>query len=137
MEHELPDEVRRDVDTLGMDLTLPLPHECLFCYVWSMVLCYGCHGLHWAKRYQELCAPRATALVQRLEAHGGYCDCEMFMNVVGQRFAWWLPAPDDGVDDWEDGTGEPEKPPCLGARKGSTQACDLWFGRGGHSFTHY
>lgn len=108
-------------EVLG-ELTDPHEGECLFCYVHRM-LEFGClpDRLTWARRWRDLRAPRATGLERRLEARGGFCDCEIFMN-------GWRPR-----DLLFDEHGEPVYPAvmprCRGVRRGSTQPCLLWVPR--------
>jgi hypothetical protein len=83
------------------------PRECLACYLDRVLRDTGCDGsLRLARAYRDAVAPRATALERRLGDHGGFCDCEVLMNVYWAR--------SDRVV------------PCLGVRRGSTQPCELW-----------
>jgi hypothetical protein len=108
-------------EVLG-ELTDPHEGECLFCYVYRM-LEFGClpDRLTWARRWRDLQAPRATALERRLEARGGFCDCEIFMN-------GWRPARME-LDEHGDPVYPAVMPPCRGARRGSTRPCALWVPR--------
>lgn len=101
---QLPEDVKKELAALGIDLTRPRPSECLFCYLWRMVEFHGCDGLFWAKRYQELCAPKDKTLAQWLEGHGGYCDCAVTMNVVVPHYPAWGPGADYGFNG--DGFGD-------------------------------
>ncbi|NVM96497.1 DUF2695 domain-containing protein [Arthrobacter sp. AETb3-4] len=111
-----------ELHQLSEAMTMPRPRECLACYVLRM-LEFGCHGRHWMGRYRAMRAPRATALERRMAQKGGYCDCEMLMNVVFPNPRYFR------VDEDGDIVIDP-KPPCLGVRGGSTQPCALWVGRG-------
>jgi Protein of unknown function (DUF2695) len=103
----------------------PAPDECLACFVDRMMRLYGCaNRLTWAMRWRDRRAPRATALRRRLEARGGFCDCEVLMNVHVRPE--WLPGPWGEVDSRPATTGEGTAPPCFGVRRGSTQACAHW-----------
>jgi len=109
--------VRRAVSTL----IRPAEGECLLCFVARMLDEYDCDNtLRFARRYRDLCAPRATALEARLGRMGGYCDCEIFLN--GMRLA------DQHLT--RDETGEwraPERmPECARVRRASTQPCGNW-----------
>jgi hypothetical protein len=98
------------VQDLAAAITAPRDRECLPCYldrVLHEVSCDGTHAL--TRRYRDSTAPAATALLRRLSRAGGYCDCEVLLNV------YW--ATSDHVA------------PCEGVRLGSTQPCDLWFRR--------
>jgi hypothetical protein len=101
------------------ELTDPLPRECLFCYVYRM-LEFGCppDRLTWARRWRDLRAPRARGLERRLQARGGFCDCEIFLN-------GWRPS-DLELDENGDDVRPAAMPPCRGVRRGSTQPCPLW-----------
>jgi hypothetical protein len=92
-------------------LTTPLDRECLVCYLLRMVGEFGCDGTHrWTKRWREVSAPRASALLRRLANRGGCCcDCEVLMNVYPER----LPEDDSAP-----------LPRCTGvSRRGSTAPC--------------
>ena len=128
MEFQLPDDVKNE--PAAPAIPSPGPGECLFCYLWRMVEIHGCDGLFWAKRYQELCAPRDKSLVRLLEAHGGYCDCEVAMNVVVPHYLAWGRVPDGEVDEEGWAGEEPDKPNCPGVPQGSTMPCGLWIGNG-------
>lgn len=106
----------------------PHPHECVACFVERMTRAYGCSNeLTWAVRWRDHCAPRATALERRLRAKGGFCDCEILMNVYVRPE--WLPDPWIGADEPSPGGAagdEVEAPACLGVRQGSTRTCPHW-----------
>lgn len=108
------------------DLTAePRPYECVACFLDRVIRMHGCDNqLTWALRWRDRRAPRATALRRRLEAHGGFCDCEVLMNVYA-RPEWlrgqWDDADQPVVDD-----RDVAPPPCFGVRKGSTQVCAHW-----------
>lgn len=134
----------------------PHPHECLACYIDRAVSAFGCRSdLRFAARYRDLAAPRASALERRLEAAGGYCDCEALMNAFEPSRQLWSSdraasrspvagrdglqpfedaslddAYDDLLDDDDDDEDEAEPPrampPCTGVRRGSTQPCRNW-----------
>ena len=107
---------------LSERLTAPTEGECLLCFVNRMLTSHGCDTtLRWAKRWRGLRAPRATALERTLGAHGGYCDCEIFMN--GWTASPAITSADPETDDeiWPD-----PMPNCLGVRPRSTRSCSLW-----------
>jgi Protein of unknown function (DUF2695) len=102
-------------------LAQPDPGECVACFLDRMVGTYGCSDrLTWAGLWRDRAAPRASALERRLRSRGGYCDCEVLMNVFARRT--WLAAQGTG----DDADPEAEPPPCLGVRKGSTRPCYHW-----------
>lgn len=66
------------------------------------------HTLRWCLHWRDTCAPRATALADRLGDRGGFCDCEVLLNVYPDRLV-------------EDGQTPPS---CAGVpRRGTTRAC--------------
>lgn len=117
-------------------LTLPREGACLVCYVYRM-LEFGCTDARWITRYRDLCAPRATVLLDRLIGKGVGCDCEMFLNAYELRERFRAPAirvPIDDPDDLDDPLMDEEQeahfpdpmPACQRVRRGSTQPCGLW-----------
>lgn len=117
--------VDAELRELSEAMTRPRPHECVACYVYRM-LEFGCDGHRWVSRYRELSAPRATALERRLERQGGYCACELFMNVFFASPLYFKPD--------EDGDVVAQcMPDCRGVWGGSSKACDLWEGRESYS----
>jgi len=113
------ERVEQELQALSSELTLPRPRECLVCYVYRM-LEFACHGHHWMRRYRDLRAPRATALEERMERRGGYCDCEMLQNAFTPN-PYIFERNDEGEYFME------PMPACGGVRAGSTQPCTLWF----------
>lgn len=62
----------------------PLDGECLACYVYRRIQRDECDGtLRWVRRWRARCAPEVIELENWLEYGGGYCDCEVIMNVFG------------------------------------------------------
>lgn len=62
-------------------LTRPRSPECLLCYLHRMVHEFGCDGtLRWSKRWGDWQRPKRFSR-KRLERQGGFCDCEVIMNV--------------------------------------------------------
>lgn len=118
-EAEFFDHLEQELHELSTALTLPLPRECLVCYVYRM-LEFGCHGQFWMRRYRDLRAPRATALEERMCRRGGYCDCEMLHNAFRpNHYIFECTAEGEFLM-------EP-MPSCMGVRAGSTRPCDMWF----------
>ncbi len=117
--------IESELPTVAEALTTPLPRECLLCYVWRMLEDFGCDAtLRWARHWRDARAPRATALEHRLGQHGGFCDCEIFLN------GWVLLSTLQRYDD--DGALEISAGPsaeCRGVRSGSAQPCALWVRR--------
>ncbi len=65
------------------DGTRPDDNECLCCYLVRMVVEHGCDNhLRWAARWRDQVAPAWSGLERTLAARGGYCDCEVLMNVA-------------------------------------------------------
>lgn len=128
MDPESSDAVEAELRAVSSLLTMPRSHECLACYV-SRMLEFGCHGSQWMCRYQELAAPRATALERRMSLLGGYCDCELLMNVFHpSHLAFAVDAHGEALNE--------SMPDCFGVRTGSTQPCALWIGRNSY-FRHW
>ena len=108
MESSIDNQAEDFVHALADTLTAPLPHECLPCYLDRMLRDVSCDGsLRLVGNYRDTIAPRATAVEERLRDGGGYCDCEVLMNVFVPKDEHVLP--------------------CPGVRRGSTQPCTLWW----------
>jgi hypothetical protein len=86
-----------------------------------MLQAFGCDTrLRWARRWRDARLPRATGLERRLEARGGFCDCEIFWN-------GWTLRPDLQVVDVAGDLDWPETlPACAGVDRRSSQPCRLW-----------
>ena len=127
-------ELEEHLRLRARELVDPREGECLLCFLARTLHEVGCDtSLRWARRYRDLRAPRATALEQRLADVGGFCDCEVFLNGYVRasrldRWGRWRDEDDDNEDDGASGTllDDPERPTCLGARRGSTKPCALW-----------
>lgn len=109
----------------------PHARECLVCFLDRSVHAFGCQGdLRLAARYRDLVAPRATALEARLGSSGGYCDCEVLMNVFQPAWHLWTPSREEELPDGSELFVEAEPPaampPCAGVRRGSTRPCRHW-----------
>jgi hypothetical protein len=60
----------------------PARNECLRCYLRRTLEEHGCDGSRrWSVRWDKLRRPLDTGLLARLERLGGYCDCEILLNV--------------------------------------------------------
>ncbi len=114
------DALEIELRELSRLMTDPREGECLLCYVYRMLGEFNCSGLHWATRYRDLAAPRATGLERRLARVGGYCDCEILLN--GYQYHDRYLDYDEFGDVIEPDLG----PDCLRVRRGSTQGCGLW-----------
>jgi hypothetical protein len=110
MADSIADVVEIELVRLCRLLTEPGQRECLRCYLIRMLDEFGCNSTHrWTRRWRDARAPRARALIERLQQRGACCcDCEVLLNVF---------------------TDYPETNrvlPCAGvSRAGSTQPCDL------------
>ena len=60
---------------------VPAPGECLFCYLERSVESYGCRGHQGAERWRDAQPTPMPGLTTWLQRHGGFCDCEVMMNV--------------------------------------------------------
>jgi hypothetical protein len=56
--------------------------ECLGCYLERMLTGHGCFGLNFTIRWRDAQPAPMPALLPWLAAGGGYCDCEVVMNVL-------------------------------------------------------
>jgi Protein of unknown function (DUF2695) len=76
------DEAEQFLASLGPASGGPEPHECLRCYVRRMVSRHGCDGgLRIVRRWQQANPKSGPRLIANLEEQGGYCDCEVVLNV--------------------------------------------------------
>jgi uncharacterized protein DUF2695 len=116
---ERPEPRLHELRTLPDAIAAPMPVECLACYVWRMLDEFGCNAtLRWARRWRDARAPRATALERRVAARGGFCDCELFLNV-------WVPKAESPTNTACSDGSAPYRL-CRGVRRDSSQPCDLW-----------
>lgn len=90
----LVDDVESELRSTSAALVAVHEDECLFCYLGRMLPAHGCDGtlrfaLCWA-RSRRLPVP---GFRRWLNGNGGYCDCEVIMNVfdAGRE---GCPAPD-------------------------------------------
>jgi hypothetical protein len=103
------------------ELPVPRDGECVLCYVDRALDALGCDTtLRWVTRWRELRAPGVRGLERRLEARGGFCDCEVFLNGWSLREDLQIPD-EDGELTWPS-----PRPPCSGVRSRSTQPCANW-----------
>jgi hypothetical protein len=109
MTDQTPESVERELASLAERLTEPGEHECLRCFLLRMITEFGCDGTYrWTIRWRDVRASRPGGLLRRFEQRGGFCDCEILMNVF----------PDYPL------SAQPL--PCAGVlRPGSAQPCDL------------
>ena len=129
---DAPDAAEEFLVGLSEALTAPGPGECVLCFAARMVSEFGCDTtMRWVRRWRDLRVQRATGLVRRLNARGGFCDCEIFLN--GITYAPHLlvrslpPDPDEDEDVHEDeGRWPNPRPRCGGVRSGSTKGCTHW-----------
>ena len=121
MEIKTPADAERHVAGLAAELTTPHDGECVLCFVRTMLDRFGCDGsLRWVRRWRDLVRPRATGLERRMEARGGFCDCEVFWN--GWDLLPELMVRDAAGDlDWP-----PVMPACAGVGPRSSQPCAIW-----------
>lgn len=118
----IDEEAELILTTTADELTGVRGDECLYCYVARMLDEHGCDNtLRFAERYRDQRAPHATALIENLGELGGYCDCEIFANVVS--LARSFKRRDEETGDWEEPA---ELPACRGVRRGSTRSCEIW-----------
>ena len=96
-----------------------------------MLDAFGCDTtLRWARRWRDLVRPQRTRLERRLEARGGFCDCEIFWNGWTLRDDVCVPA-EDGDLEWP-----AERPLVRGTRRrGRPSPCANWRPGGGRALT--
>ncbi|MEJ7630829.1 MAG: DUF2695 domain-containing protein [Nocardioidaceae bacterium] len=124
MDDARPEGFEGELRTHPSALVVPLPHECVACYVWRMLDEFGCNATpRWVRRWRDARAPRATALEQRLARQGGCCDCELFLNV------WVHAASLSGARDGLAPLARTVSDLCHSVRRGSAQPCTLWVRR--------
>jgi hypothetical protein len=76
------DEAERFLASLAPAAGGPEPHECLRCFVRRTVSRHGCDGgLRFVRRWQQANPSASSNLIADLEDQGGYCDCEVVLNV--------------------------------------------------------
>ena len=94
------------------EVMAPHPAECVLCYVTRMLGEHGCdETLRWT-----------TALEGRMQAVGGFCDCEIFLN--GYRLRREHLERDVHTDEL---CAPDHPPPCAGVgRMDSTKPCTVW-----------
>lgn len=121
-DQSIDQEAEQILATTASELTRVRDDECLYCYVTRMLDEHGCDNkLRFARSYRDQRAPAVKGLEQRLEAMGGYCDCEIFAN--GITIARSLRPREDETGGWL----EPETvPDCRGVERGSTKVCGIW-----------
>jgi hypothetical protein len=114
-------DLERELALVSAELTEPGEDECVLCYVDRMLRAFGCDNtLRWVRRWRDLRRPRVRGLERRMQARGGFCDCEVLMNGWALR-ADLLVRNEDGELD------EPDPlPPCAGIGPRSSQPCTNW-----------
>jgi hypothetical protein len=100
-------------DRFGRSVDEPRSGECLCCYVFRMLDEHGCDGgLLWSAVWRDHAVPERRSLERHLRNYGGYCDCEVLMNVH-----WLLEEPD----------ADQALPPCRAGSSVEPQlACSLF-----------
>jgi len=109
MADDMAREVESEIADLAERVTAPGPDECLRCFLLRMITEFGCDGTYrWTIRWRDVRSTQPRGLLDQLGRRGGFCDCEVLMNVF------------------------PDYPqvsvalPCAGvARPGSWRPCDL------------
>ncbi|PZS25597.1 MAG: hypothetical protein DLM59_19925 [Pseudonocardiales bacterium] len=70
------------VREVAEQITAPREGECLLCYACRQVRDFGCDGtLRWGTRWHGAQHRRPRSFVKRLQRQGGYCDCQVLMDV--------------------------------------------------------
>ena len=121
MEFETTAALEQHLAELAVRLTEPAPGECVLCYVDRMLAAFGCDcTLRSARSWRDRRLPRRTGLERRLEARGGFCDCEVFLN------GWTLRGHLEVLGDDGEPTWPAERPPCARVGPRSSQPCANW-----------
>jgi len=82
MADEMARAVESEIADLAERLTAPGPDECLRCFLLRMITEFGCDGTYrWTIRWREVRAGQPRSLLSQLGRRGGFCDCEVLMNV--------------------------------------------------------
>jgi hypothetical protein len=103
------DDIEVELADLAERLTVPGERECLRCYLLRLITEFGCDGTYrWTIRWRDVRAAQPGGMLRQFERRGGFCDCEVLMNV----FPGYPPV---------------SRPlPCAGvARSGSSRPCAL------------
>lgn len=78
------EEAERLIDSAAHRLTVPEDRECLACYLVHALDVFGCDGeLRLTRRWQRAQSASTRGLTAHLHAEGGFCDCEVLVNVLG------------------------------------------------------
>jgi len=82
MADEIARAVESEIANLADRLTAPGPDECLRCFLMRMITEFGCDGTYrWTIRWRDVRAAATRNLLNQLSRRGGFCDCEVLMNV--------------------------------------------------------
>lgn len=77
-------EAERYVARTARRLTAPHNRECLACYLCRTLPQLGCDGqLRLIHRWQRAQRQSTRGLTHYLRSYGGFCDCEVVLNVFG------------------------------------------------------
>lgn len=121
MDHDQPSPPPTDPDG-SLPALEPQVGECVLCFVSRAVDERGCDGtLGWAARFQEVRVPGAIALVPRLTAAGGTCDCAVLER--GYRLVRECLERDVHTDEL---MLPAVRPTCSGVRRTSARHCRNW-----------
>jgi hypothetical protein len=98
MADDMSREVESELAELADRLTAPRHAECLRCFLVRMISEFGCDGtFRWTIRWRDVCAGRPGKLLNQLADRGGFCDCEVLMNVYPTYPPVRVPLPCGGV----------------------------------------
>jgi uncharacterized protein DUF2695 len=98
MDGEMARAVESEIADLADRLTAPGPDECLRCYLLRMITEFGCDGTYrWTIRWREVRAEPPRSLLNQLSRRGGFCDCEVLMNVFPDYPQVSVPLPCAGL----------------------------------------
>lgn len=85
---EAAEYLKRITPNEGAATDSPGPDECLRCYVDRMVGTHGCDtSLRFTKKWlADSAVKNPRKLLRWFESNGGYCDCEVLMNVLPEHW---------------------------------------------------
>jgi len=74
--------IKSALDELAADVAEVRPGECLACYLDRTLPKFGCRDHVLTARWNTAQSRPVPGLLSKLKARGGYCDCEVLLNVL-------------------------------------------------------
>ncbi|HVB46310.1 MAG TPA: DUF2695 domain-containing protein [Streptosporangiaceae bacterium] len=98
MADDMMQAVEHELAELAERLTVPGERECLRCYLLRLITEFGCDGTYrWTVRWRDVRASQPAVLLRQLQQRGGFCDCEVLLNVYPDYPLFVQPLPCAGV----------------------------------------